>query len=60
MPNNEFSRIIGNKFIRDDIIKRLSTNPLLKDIKARELEFMVENCDRDIFLKFVNNELTAD
>ena len=60
MSNNEFTKILANKYIRADVVKKLNTNPQLRAVKKKELEFIMENCERDIFQKFRDNELSVD
>jgi hypothetical protein len=60
MQNQRFHKVVANKYARREVVNKLASDPAFKKTELKELDFWLENCDRDIFQKLREGDITAD
>ena len=60
MQNQRFTKVLANKYARKEAVHKLASEPAFEKTDMKTLDFLLENCDRDIFQKLRNGEITAD
>jgi hypothetical protein len=63
MTNMDFYKVVQNKYARRELITELlrdSQNKLFIDTELKDIDYMIENADRDIFHKLMSNEISAN
>lgn len=63
MTNFQFNRVVQDKYARKELITKLlsdTDNPLFTQTELKDIDFMMQHCDRDIFQKLMSGEINAN
>jgi ubiquinone biosynthesis protein Coq4 len=60
MPNLSFNKVVTDKYARKEVVQKLAGEAIFENTDIKMLDFLLENCDRDIFQKLRNGEISAD
>ena len=60
MPNLSFNKVVTDKYARKEVVQKLAGEAIFENTDIKMLDFLLENCDRDIFQKLRSGEISAD